>query len=67
MAKAMKSDELGRKVRSGDWVAFKKDSRNEAVAIGRTYESLMHKVEKLGEQNNVVFSQVPPRNCSLIL
>jgi len=66
MAKAMKSDELDRKVRSGDWVAFKKDSADVVVAYGRTLESTARKVEK-DKEKDVVYCRVPPPNCSFIL
>ena len=67
MPKTLKPASWTNKVRAGDWVAFRKDSRDHAVAVARTFEAAVRKVRELGEEDNVVFSQVPPRDCALIL
>lgn len=66
MAQAMKFKEWTGKVRTGDWVAFKKDSADVVVAYGRTLESTARKVEK-DKEKDVVYCRVPPPNCSFIL
>jgi hypothetical protein len=63
----MKRREWSAKVQSGDWVAFKSGTREDVVAVGRTLDSTVRKVAALGKQNEVVYSQVPPQHCSLIL
>jgi hypothetical protein len=63
----MTFEEWSGKVQPGDWIAFKKGSGDLAVAYADSYESIVKKVKKLRKEGRVVYSQVPPSNCSLIL